>query len=55
MNELKFQLEYHIGAEGGLAKTDIFELNQQLNRTIMSPIKYKHPIEMFMKKMQEIS
>ena len=51
MNELKFQLEYHIGAEGGLAKTDIFELN----RTIMSPIKYKHPIEMFMKKMQEIS
>jgi len=55
MNELKFQLEYHIGAEGGLAKTDIFELNQQLNRTIMSPIKYKYSIEMFMEKMQEIS
>ena len=54
MNELKFQLEYHIGAKGGLAKTDIFELNQQLNRTIMSPIKYKRPIEMFMEKMQEI-
>jgi hypothetical protein len=54
MNELKFQLEYHIEAQGGLAKTDIFELNHQLNRIIMSPIKYKHPFEMFMEKMQEI-
>ena len=54
MNELKFQLEYHIEAQGGLAKTDIFELNHQLNRTIMSPIKYNHPIEMFKEKIQEI-
>ena len=55
MNELKFQLEYHIEAQGGLARTDIFELNHQLNRTIIRPIKYKHPIEMFMEKMQKIS
>ncbi len=55
MNELKFQLEYHIQTEGGLARTDIFELNYQLNRTLMSPIKYKYPIEMFLVKMQEIS
>ncbi len=53
MNELKFQLEYYIEAEGGLARTDIFGLNHRLNRTIMSPIKYKYPIEMFMEKMQE--
>jgi hypothetical protein len=46
--------KYHIQAEGGLAGTDIFELNHQLNRTIMSPIKYKHAIEMFMEKIQEI-
>lgn len=55
MNELKFQLEYHIGAEGGLARTDIFRLNHQLNRTIMNPIKCKHPIEMFMEKIQKFS
>jgi len=53
MNELKFQLEYHIEAEGGLERTDIFELNHRLNRTIMSSIKYKYPIEMFIEKIQE--
>ena len=53
MNELKFQLEYHIEAEGGLERTDIFELNHRLNRTIMSSIKYKYPIEMFIEKLQE--
>ncbi len=53
MNELKFQLEYHIEAEGGLERTDIFELNHRLNRTIMSSIKYKYPIEMFIEKIKE--
>jgi hypothetical protein len=53
MNELKFQLECHIEAEGGLERTDIFELNHRLNRTLMSPLKYKHPIEMFLEKIQK--
>jgi len=53
MNELKFQLEYHIEAEGGLERTDIFKSNHRLNRTIMSSVKYKYPIEMFIEKIQE--
>jgi len=32
---------------GGLAQTDVYELNHHLNRNILSAIKYKYPIEMF--------
>jgi hypothetical protein len=55
MNDQKFQLEYLIQAEGGLGRTDIYELNHKLNRNILSAIEYKYPIEMLRKKLQEIT
>ena len=55
MNDQRFQLEYLIQAEGGLARTEIYELNHKLNRNILSAIDYKYPIEMLRKKLQEIA
>jgi hypothetical protein len=55
MNDQKFQLEYQIHAEGGLARADIYEINHQLNRNILSAIDYKYPIEMFAEKLQKIT
>lgn len=53
MNDQKFQLEYLIQSEGGLDKTDIYELNYKLNRIILSAIDYKEPIEILKKKLQK--
>ena len=55
MNELKFQLEYHIHAASGLRFIDIYELNHNLNRTRLSAIDYKRPIEMMRNKLQELA
>ncbi len=55
MNDQRFQLEYLIQAEGGLAGTEIYKLNHKLNRNILSAIDYKYPIEMLRKKLQEIT
>ena len=52
MNDQKYQLEYIIQAEGGLARTNIYELNHKLNRSILSAIDYKYPIEMFAKQLK---
>jgi len=52
MNDQKYQLEYIIQAEGGLARTNIYELNHKLNRNILSAIDYKYPIEMFAKQLK---
>lgn len=53
MNDQKIQLEYLIQSEGGLDKTDIYELNYKLNRIILSAIDYKYPIEILKKKLQK--
>lgn len=55
MNDQKFQLEYMIQAGGGLAKTDIYELNHNLNRNVLSAIDYKYPIEMFEEKLRKLT
>ncbi len=47
MNDQKYLAEYYIQDEGGLARTNIFELNRTLNRNILSAIDLNHPIEMF--------
>lgn len=51
MNDQRLQLEYLILAEGGLAKTNIYELNQELNRTNYSAINRMRPIEKFRDKL----
>ena len=55
MNDQRYQLEYFIHAEGGLASTDIYELNHYVNRNILSAIGYKNPIEMLKEKLHEIT
>ena len=54
MNDQKFQLEYFIYDEGGLARIDILELNKHLNRNILSAIGYKHPIEMLKEQLNKL-
>ncbi len=55
MNDQKVQLECLIQAQGGLAHTDLYELNHKLNRHILSAIDYKYPIEVLKEKLIEIS
>ena len=55
MNDQRFQLEYLIQAGGGLARTEIYELNHKLNRNRLSAIEYKHPIETLREKLQGIT
>ena len=45
MNDLKFQLEFHIASRGGLACTPLYELNARLNRTPFSAIDNRRPID----------
>lgn len=52
MNDQKIQLEYIIYSEGGLDNTDIYKLNNKLNRNILSAINYKHPIDMLKNKLR---
>jgi hypothetical protein len=52
MNDQRFLVECFIQDEGGLARTNIFELNHRLNRNILSAIDYKHPIEMFVEQLK---
>jgi len=49
MNDLAFQLNYHVSADGGLNNIDIYEVNHYLNRTPMSAIEYTYPIDTFKK------
>jgi hypothetical protein len=55
MNDQRFQLEYFIHSEGGLARTDVYELNHYVNRNILSAIDYKNPIEILKDKLIEIT
>ena len=55
MNDQRFQLEYFIQSMGGLAQTDIYELNHHINRNILSAINYKHPIDMFSEQLYLLS
>jgi hypothetical protein len=45
MNEFAFEYDYFIRREGGLEKARIFEINKEINRTPMSPLKFKYPID----------
>ena len=43
MNDLAFQFETYIQAEGGLSNCNIREIHQKVNQTPMSAIGYSHP------------
>jgi len=54
MNDQQNQLEYFISAEGGMARTDLYELNHKLNRIISRAVGYKCSIEMLRDKLNEV-
>ena len=45
MNELVFQIKYMIDSKGGLANTDLSEINRDLNHIPMSVIRYSVGID----------
>jgi len=55
MNDLTFQLKYHIADEGGLLNTDIVKLNHTLNRIPMSAIKEIYSIYELKNLLHELS
>ncbi len=55
MNDLAFQLNYRIGAMGGLGNVDLAELNHELNRIPMSAIKEIYSIDELSKLLNKLS
>ena len=46
MNEFAFQYEFFIHRADGLDAVKILAVNKEINRTPMSPLKYKYPIDL---------
>ncbi len=46
MNEFAFKYEFFICRAGGLDSVKILAVNKKINRTPMSPLKYKYPIDL---------
>ena len=55
MIEQRHIIEYSVAVEGGLTGLDIYKLNHDLNRIASNAIYYKYPIDMFKKKIEEIT
>ncbi len=53
MNELAFQIKFSIHNMGGLAATDLIELNHELNRIPMGAIDYKFSIHELQRRLDE--
>jgi hypothetical protein len=45
MNDLRFQIEVEVAHAGGLGQVDLADLHQRLNRTLLSAVGYRYPIE----------
>ena len=45
MNDLRFQVEVEVAQAGGLARVDLVDLHQRLNRTPLSAVGYRYPVE----------
>jgi hypothetical protein len=54
MNDQRFQIEYRIAVEGGMARTNIYELNHSLNEVPFSAIKHRRPIVMSKTKLKNL-
>lgn len=51
MNEQARYLQYYIQSDGGLEHTDIYAMNQKLNRVSFRTTGYRHPVELFKEKL----
>ena len=45
MNDLRFQIEVEVAHVGGLGQVDLVDLHQRLNRTPLSAVGYRYPVE----------
>lgn len=45
MNDLRFQIEVGVAHAGGLDQVDLADLHQRLNRTPLSAVGYRYPVE----------
>jgi len=54
MNEFAFEYEFLIRREGGLEHARVFEIIKEINRTPVSPLKYKFPIETLKNLLQDL-
>jgi hypothetical protein len=52
MNDLSFQIDFHIGRYGGLANLDLDALNDEINRVPMSAINGVYSIDVLKKKIE---
>jgi predicted nucleotidyltransferase len=52
MNDLRKAVEYRIYEAGSLERINLYELNEELNRTILGAINRKHPIQVLREKLK---
>jgi len=45
MNDMRFQIRWHVEDDGGLANVDLAQLHHRLNRIPFGAIDYKYPVE----------
>jgi len=45
MNEFAFQYEFFIKREGGIENVRILGVTKQINRTPVSPLEYRYPVD----------
>ena len=54
MNDLRKAVEYRIYEAGSLERINLYELNEELNRTILGAINHKYPIKSFREMLKSI-
>jgi hypothetical protein len=54
MNDLRRAVEYRVYEAGGLEGVNLYELNEQLNRTILGAINRKYPLQILREKLAAI-
>ena len=52
MNDLRRGVEYRIYEAGGLERINLYELNEELNRTFLGVLNHNYPIKMFREKLK---
>ncbi|MEK6770748.1 MAG: hypothetical protein AABY62_03800 [Pseudomonadota bacterium] len=47
MNDIRFQIEVHVAHDGGLVNVDLADLHHRVNRTPLSAVGYRYPVDGF--------
>ena len=54
MNDLRRAVEYRVYEAGSLERINLYELNEELNRTFLGVINHKYPIKIFREMLKSI-